>query len=235
MEITRPNQVWAMDITYIPLARGFVSRRCARLGDRRVLSWRLSITSASIPIRFISVFTCRRPILHPAPADPQNLSLLGDRQIVLTVDHRFALSNPALVSAPSKKSFSSADLGVQRLHIDRGRGGRHAPRAENPGSAALQLGLPGRDLIGVDIKVLGQLGYRPVALDGGKRTFALKAGVWFRRGRLFMVSPVHGDNRRCQAETPLIVLFKFAEPALATCWRCSVSNGPPEFLRDIDR
>jgi len=26
---------------------------------------------------------------------------------VLTVDHRLALSNPALVSAPSKKSFSS--------------------------------------------------------------------------------------------------------------------------------
>jgi len=24
MEITRPNQVWAMDITYIPMARGFV-------------------------------------------------------------------------------------------------------------------------------------------------------------------------------------------------------------------
>jgi hypothetical protein len=42
----------------------------------------------------------------------------------------------------------------------------------------------------------------------------LKAGVWFRRGRLFMVSPVHGDYRRCQAETPLSDLFKFAEPAL---------------------
>jgi len=42
----------------------------------------------------------------------------------------------------------------------------------------------------------------------------LKAGVWFRRGRLFMVSPVHGDYRRCQAEIPLIGLFKFAEPAL---------------------
>ena len=35
-------------------------------------------------------------------------------------------------------------------------------------------------------------------------TFALKAGEWFRRGRLLMVSPVHGDCRRCQAETPLI-------------------------------
>jgi hypothetical protein len=38
--------------------------------------------------------------------------------------------------------------------------------------------------------------------------------VWFRRGRLFMVSPVRDDYRRCQAETPLIDLFKFASPAL---------------------
>src|SRR3954454_1994216 len=48
-----------------------------------------------------------RQVINDAAADPQSLSLLGDRQIVLTVDHRFALSNPALVSAPSKKSFSS--------------------------------------------------------------------------------------------------------------------------------
>jgi hypothetical protein len=47
-----------------------------------------------------------RQIINAAAADPQNFRLLGDRQIVLTVD-RFALSNPALVSAPSKKSFSS--------------------------------------------------------------------------------------------------------------------------------
>ena len=43
---------------------------------------------------------------------------------------------------------------------------------------------------------------------------ALKAGEWFRRGRLLMVSPVHGDYRRCQAEIPLIVLSKFPRPAL---------------------
>src|SRR5260370_8443336 len=48
-----------------------------------------------------------RQVIDAAPADPQNLSLLGDRQIVLTVDHRFALSNPALVSAPSKKLISA--------------------------------------------------------------------------------------------------------------------------------
>src|SRR5476651_451304 len=48
-----------------------------------------------------------RQIINAAAADLQNFRLLGDWQIVLTVDHRFALSNPALVSAPSKKSFSS--------------------------------------------------------------------------------------------------------------------------------
>src|SRR4029077_7663244 len=48
-----------------------------------------------------------RQVIDTATADVQNLRLLSNRQIVLTVDHRFALSNPALVSATSKKSFSS--------------------------------------------------------------------------------------------------------------------------------
>ena len=45
LSITRPNQVWAMDITYIPMARGFIY--LAAVVDwfsRRVLAWRLSIT-----------------------------------------------------------------------------------------------------------------------------------------------------------------------------------------------
>jgi putative transposase len=45
LTIDRPNQVWAMDITYVPMARGFVY--LAAIIDwfsRRVLSWRLSIT-----------------------------------------------------------------------------------------------------------------------------------------------------------------------------------------------
>lgn len=45
LPITRPNQAWAMDISYIPMARGFVY--LAAVIDwfsRRVLSWRLSIT-----------------------------------------------------------------------------------------------------------------------------------------------------------------------------------------------
>src|ERR1017187_3254539 len=46
-------------------------------------------------------------VVDTATADAQDFRLLCDRQIVLTVDHRFAFSNPALLSAPSKKSFSS--------------------------------------------------------------------------------------------------------------------------------
>ena len=58
LAVTRPNQVWAMDITYVPMARGFVYplavrrllaiavRLCAVVDwfSRKVLSWRLSIT-----------------------------------------------------------------------------------------------------------------------------------------------------------------------------------------------
>src|SRR6202163_1030469 len=45
LAVARPNQVWAMDITYIPMARGFVY--LAAVVDwfsRRVLSWGVSIT-----------------------------------------------------------------------------------------------------------------------------------------------------------------------------------------------
>ncbi len=45
LPITRANQVWAMDITYIPMARGFVY--LAAVIDwysRKVLAWRVSIT-----------------------------------------------------------------------------------------------------------------------------------------------------------------------------------------------
>ena len=47
-KVDKPNQVWAMDITYIPMAKGFVY--LAAVMDwftRRVLSWRVSITMES--------------------------------------------------------------------------------------------------------------------------------------------------------------------------------------------
>lgn len=48
MEITRANQVWAADITYIPMARGFCYLVAIMdWSSRRVLSWRLSNTMST--------------------------------------------------------------------------------------------------------------------------------------------------------------------------------------------
>jgi putative transposase len=43
MTIERPNQVWAMDLTYVPMARGFVYLAVVLdWATRRILAWRLS-------------------------------------------------------------------------------------------------------------------------------------------------------------------------------------------------
>jgi putative transposase len=43
--ITQPNDVWAMDVTYIPMPRGFVYLAAVMdWASRRVLSWRVSIS-----------------------------------------------------------------------------------------------------------------------------------------------------------------------------------------------
>lgn len=45
MQITRANQAWATDITYIPMAKGWVYLTVVLdWYSRKVLSWRLSIS-----------------------------------------------------------------------------------------------------------------------------------------------------------------------------------------------
>ena len=91
-----------------------------------------------------------RQVINAAAADLQNFRLPGDRQIVLTVNHRFALSNPALLSAPSKNVLQRQlpDFGVERLHVDCWLLRSGVPDTECVGCLALQLSLPRRDLIG---------------------------------------------------------------------------------------
>ena len=45
LAVTRPNQAWAMDISYIPMARGFVYLTAVvDWFSRKILNWKLSIT-----------------------------------------------------------------------------------------------------------------------------------------------------------------------------------------------
>src|SRR5262245_44318523 len=78
-----------------------------------------------------------RQVINAAAADLQNFRLPGDRQIMLAVDHRFALSNPALVSAPSKKSFSSVSspiLACSDFTSTGGAAGVPPPDPKTPGA-----------------------------------------------------------------------------------------------------
>ena len=52
LTIDRPNQVWAMDITYLPMARGFIYLTVVLdWASRRILAWQLSNTlTADAPV-----------------------------------------------------------------------------------------------------------------------------------------------------------------------------------------
>ena len=63
MEITRPNKVWAMDIAYIPMARGFVylavvldwfSRRFRGSARQQIARTRRSGASLRVFLRYIA-------------------------------------------------------------------------------------------------------------------------------------------------------------------------------------
>ena len=110
-------------------------------------------------------------VVDAAAADPERLGLLGDRQIVIAVDHRFALSRPALPSAPDKKSLASVSSPILACSVFTSMAGAAVPprlRTEHPGSPVQKLSLPGRDLVRMHVELLGQLGQRLLAPHGSQ-------------------------------------------------------------------
>src|SRR4051794_3503706 len=79
IEITRPNQVWAMDITYIAMARGFVYLAVVLdWFSRRVLSWRVFVSMEG------AVFIETPGGALPPPRKPENLHTHPGRQFTGT-------------------------------------------------------------------------------------------------------------------------------------------------------
>ena len=96
LPVERPNQVWAMDITYIPMARGFVY--LAAVVDwfsRRVLAWRLSIMEVGFCLDAVEDALARygRPEIFNTDQGSQFTSaaftgLLLDNTIAISIDGR---------------------------------------------------------------------------------------------------------------------------------------------------
>jgi putative transposase len=97
--VVRPNQVWAMDITYIPMRRGFVY--LAAVVDwfsRRVLAWRVSISmAADFCLEAVEEALARfgRPEIFNTDQGSQFTSLdftklLADHKIAISMDGKGA-------------------------------------------------------------------------------------------------------------------------------------------------
>src|SRR5215203_6706207 len=141
-----------------------------------------------------------RQAVDAAPADVQRLRLAGDGQRVRPVDHRLALSRPALLSAPSKKSFArvSSPILAWRVLTSTGGGAPGVIRASAPNTPAA----PSRSSAFQAVIWFGWTSnccassasvFSP--LMAARATFALKAGLWFRRDRLVIVSPAREPSR----------------------------------------
>jgi putative transposase len=97
LAVERPNQVWAMDITYMPMAHGFVYLAAVMdWSTRRVLAWRLSITmEVDFGIEAVeeALATYGRPEIFNTDQGSQFTSaeftgLLLDNKIAISMDGR---------------------------------------------------------------------------------------------------------------------------------------------------
>lgn len=93
LAITRPNHVWAMDITYIPMQRGFVYLAAViDWATRRVLAWRLSITlTADFCIEAVEEAIARYGTTEIFNTD-QGCQFTGGEFITLLTKHKIAIS-----------------------------------------------------------------------------------------------------------------------------------------------
>src|SRR3954449_10564979 len=160
-----------------------------------------------------------RLVVHAAAAQPQQLRLPHQRQRVSAVDHRFALSCPALPSAPDKKSFSSVSSPILACNVFTSTAGAAAPAAEAPNtSAASPTSCAFHAVIWFACTSNCCANSASVfsPLMAANATFALKAGACVRRVRFVIVAPDPRHSRRSQAEFPLNELSEFGQPPLRT-------------------
>src|SRR5690348_16396806 len=157
-----------------------------------------------------------RLVIHAAAAQTPQLRLPHQRQRVTAVDHRFALSSPALPSAPDKKSFSSVSSPILACNVFTSTAGAVAPPEAPNTSAAPPTSCAFQAVIwfGCTSNCCAKSASVFSPLRAANSTFALKTGLWVRRIRFVMLAPDPRHHRRFQADPPLIALSEFGRPPL---------------------
>src|SRR3954471_7391513 len=160
-----------------------------------------------------------RQVIDAAPADVQSLRLAGDGQLVRPVDHRLALSRPALLSAPSKKSFVrvSSPILAWRVLTSTGGGAPGSVLASAPNTPAAPSKSSAFQAViwfACTSNCCASSASVFSPLMAANATFALKAGLCARRVRFVMLAPDPRHYRRFQADPPLIALSEFGQPPL---------------------
>src|SRR6185437_9607613 len=134
------------------------------------------------------------------------------------VDHRLALSRPALPSAPDKKSFSRVSSPILACSVltSMAGGGAEAdpPEPNRPEAASTRWAFQAVIWFGCTSYCCANSASVFSPLIAASATLALKAGAWVRRVRFLMLAPDPRHPRRSQAENPLIGLSDFGRPPL---------------------
>jgi hypothetical protein len=97
----------------------------------------------------------------------------------------------------------------RRLRVHRKRPGRLGAADERDKLASSHTGSQAQTTAFASAEAGILIGTETIGAVHSGATFALKAGVWFRRARLFIFAPDSQAKHACrQAEIPLIALFK---------------------------
>ncbi|MBA3324101.1 MAG: IS3 family transposase [Rhodobacteraceae bacterium] len=135
LAVTRPNQVWASDITYVPMARGFVYLvAIVDWFSRRVLAWRLSITlSADFCVEALEEALARhgKPEIFNTDQGSQFTSIdfiqvLKDAEIAISMDGKGAWRDNVFVerlwrTIKYEEVYLRAYVGVTQARASIGR------------------------------------------------------------------------------------------------------------------
>src|ERR1700761_3248522 len=159
-----------------------------------------------------------RLVIDRRARDPQQPCLGGKRQCVASVNHRFALSNPALLSAPDKKSFCNVNSPISACSSFKSTPASAVSRPPPKTDVAPSSNCVFHAVIwfGWTSNCLASSASVLSPLIAAIATLTLNAGECVRRVRLVIfLAPLSSHQAAMAQENALIALSNFVRPPLS--------------------